>query len=130
MAYTSTGTGHQTAGRLLFVGVAVRPATRAQRVNGLTRLPPTAPRAAGAPLGPRTARRASCVSKRASLQMAAGGGSGGGPEQRGFGFSLHAEQLNGRVAMFFFMVGLITEFASGQTMPQQIAYLFHTLGIV
>ena len=129
MAYTSTGTRHQSAGRLLFVGAAVRPATWSRRVNGSSQLLPATPWAAGAQLAPRPARRVRCVSKRSSLQLVASGGSGGGPEKRGFGFNLYAEQLNGRVAMFFFVVGLVTEIASGQTMPQQIGYLFHMLGI-
>eukprot|EP00274_Cyanoptyche_gloeocystis_P005650 CAMPEP_0196653948 /NCGR_PEP_ID=MMETSP1086-20130531/3614_1 /TAXON_ID=77921 /ORGANISM="Cyanoptyche gloeocystis , Strain SAG4.97" /LENGTH=221 /DNA_ID=CAMNT_0041985411 /DNA_START=121 /DNA_END=786 /DNA_ORIENTATION=+ len=41
-----------------------------------------------------------------------------------FGFSPNAEVINARVAMFFFIVALITEKASGASMLEQIGLIF------
>ena len=51
-------------------------------------------------------------------------------ERRWFGFCPRAELLNARVAMFFFAVGMITEYVTGQSMPQQIEYFLRILGII
>lgn len=49
-------------------------------------------------------------------------------ESRKFGFVRFAETLNGRLAMFFFVVGLSTEYWTGYTIPQQVELLANTLG--
>lgn len=41
-----------------------------------------------------------------------------------------AEETNGRFAMFFLPVGLITEYYTGESVPQQVYTLFQTLGLV
>jgi len=46
-----------------------------------------------------------------------------------FGFTKNSEILNGRMAMFFFITGLLTEFWTGQTVPGQIETILRTLGI-
>ena len=46
------------------------------------------------------------------------------------GFSVEAEIINGRAAMFFLIVGLLTELWTGQNIPQQVATLGRILGII
>lgn len=41
-----------------------------------------------------------------------------------------AEETNGRFAMFFLPVGLITEYYTGESVPQQVYTLLQTLGFV
>ena len=41
-----------------------------------------------------------------------------------------SETINGRFAMFFLLVGLITEYYTGQSVPQQVYTLLQTLAIV
>lgn len=41
-----------------------------------------------------------------------------------------SEQINGRLAMFFIIVGLVTEYYTGQSLPQQTATMLQTLGII
>jgi hypothetical protein len=48
---------------------------------------------------------------------------------RKFGFVKNAERFNGRTAMFFFVVGLLTEYWTGYTMPQQIELMLNTVGV-
>jgi hypothetical protein len=50
--------------------------------------------------------------------------------RRIFGFCRNAEMINGRTAMFFFATGMLTEYWTGQTMPQQIELLLRILGIL
>lgn len=47
-----------------------------------------------------------------------------------FGFVPTAEKINGRFAMFFFVTGLLTEYWTDYTIPQQIDLLLRTLGII
>eukprot|EP00320_Phaeocystis_rex_P019879 CAMPEP_0119087622 /NCGR_PEP_ID=MMETSP1178-20130426/142375_1 /TAXON_ID=33656 /ORGANISM="unid sp, Strain CCMP2000" /LENGTH=158 /DNA_ID=CAMNT_0007070847 /DNA_START=24 /DNA_END=500 /DNA_ORIENTATION=+ len=46
------------------------------------------------------------------------------------GWVFKAETINGRLAMFFLIVGLITEYYTGESIPQQTLTMFRTLGIV
>jgi len=46
------------------------------------------------------------------------------------GFTKNSEILNGRMAMFFFVTGLLTELWTGQTIPGQIETILRTLGIL
>jgi hypothetical protein len=46
------------------------------------------------------------------------------------GWVFKAETINGRMAMFFLIVGLITEYYTGESLPQQTLTMFRTLGIV
>jgi hypothetical protein len=46
-----------------------------------------------------------------------------------FGFVKNAERFNGRLAMFFFVVGLLTEYWTGYTIPQQIELMLNTVGV-
>jgi hypothetical protein len=48
---------------------------------------------------------------------------------RKFGFVKNAERFNGRMAMFFFVVGLLTEYWTGYTIPQQIELMLNTVGV-
>ena len=41
-----------------------------------------------------------------------------------------AETVNGRLAMFFLLVGLITEYFTGESLPQQTLTMLRTLGVV
>ncbi|KAF6003870.1 hypothetical protein F1559_003005 [Cyanidiococcus yangmingshanensis] len=50
--------------------------------------------------------------------------------RRVFGFCRNAEIINGRTAMFFFATGMLTEYWTGQTMPQQIELLLRILGFL
>lgn len=50
-------------------------------------------------------------------------------ESRKFGFVKYAELLNGRSAAFFFVVGLLTEYWTGYTIPQQVELMLNTVGI-
>lgn len=47
-----------------------------------------------------------------------------------FGFVRFAETLNGRLAMFFFVTGLLTEYWTDYSIPQQIELLLRTLGVI
>ena len=40
------------------------------------------------------------------------------------------ERINGRVAMFFLVTGLVTEYYTGQSVPQQVYTLLQTLSII
>eukprot|EP00967_Tisochrysis_lutea_P021884 scaffold24896_cov32-Tisochrysis_lutea.AAC.2 len=52
-------------------------------------------------------------------------------EQAGqIGWVKAAEATNGRFAMFFLPVGLITEYYTGESLPQQVYTLLQTLGFV
>jgi hypothetical protein len=44
-------------------------------------------------------------------------------EQPKFGFTPFAETLNGRLAMLGFVIGLVTEWLTGQTILQQIGLM-------
>lgn len=46
------------------------------------------------------------------------------------GFGPSPENINGRFAMFFIIVGLITEYYTGQSMPQQVMTMLQTLSII
>ncbi|KAI0563783.1 high light inducible protein [Gracilaria domingensis] len=47
-----------------------------------------------------------------------------------FGFVPYAETLNGRLAMFFIVTGLLTEYWTGYTLPEQVELMLRTLGIL
>lgn len=47
-----------------------------------------------------------------------------------FGFVPYAETLNGRLAMFFIITGLLTEYWTGYTIPEQVELMLRTLGII
>lgn len=47
-----------------------------------------------------------------------------------FGWVPYAETLNGRLAMFFFVTGLLTEYWTGYSIPEQIELMARTLGIL
>lgn len=47
-----------------------------------------------------------------------------------FGWVPFAETLNGRLAMFFIMTGLLTEYWTGYSIPEQIELMARTLGIL
>jgi hypothetical protein len=40
------------------------------------------------------------------------------------------ERINGRFAMFFLVTGLVTEYYTGQSLPQQVYTLLQTLSII
>ena len=44
------------------------------------------------------------------------------------GFGPAPEIINGRVAMFFIVTGLVTEYYTGESLPQQVYTMFQTLG--
>ena len=46
------------------------------------------------------------------------------------GFSEQAEIINGRSAMFFIVVGLLTEYWTGQSIPEQITTLLRITGVL
>lgn len=46
-----------------------------------------------------------------------------------FGFVPFAETLNGRLAMFFIVTGVLTEYWTGYTLPQQVELMLRTLGV-
>lgn len=46
------------------------------------------------------------------------------------GWVAASETINGRFAMFFVLVGLVTEYYTGESLPQQCYTLFQTLGFV
>jgi hypothetical protein len=48
---------------------------------------------------------------------------------RRFGFVPFAEELQGRAAMMGFVIGLLTEYWTGYTIPQQIELMANTIGI-
>lgn len=45
-----------------------------------------------------------------------------------FGWVPYAETLNGRLAMFFIATGVLTEYWTGYTLPQQVELMLRTLG--
>ncbi len=45
-----------------------------------------------------------------------------------FGWVPFAETLNGRLAMFFIVTGVLTEYWTGYTLPQQVELMLRTLG--
>ncbi|PXF41032.1 Light-harvesting complex-like protein OHP2, chloroplastic [Gracilariopsis chorda] len=47
-----------------------------------------------------------------------------------FGWVPYAETLNGRLAMFFLVTGLLTEYWTGYTLPEQVELMLRTLGII
>lgn len=47
-----------------------------------------------------------------------------------FGFVRFAETLNGRLAMFFFVTGLLTEYWTDYSIPEQVELLLRTLGVI
>jgi hypothetical protein len=51
-------------------------------------------------------------------------------ESKLLGFSPQAEIINGRSAMFFIVVGLLTEAFSGESIPQQVETMAETFGII
>jgi len=51
-------------------------------------------------------------------------------DKKTLGFTKNSEILNGRVAMFFIITGLLTEIWTGQTIPGQIETMIRTLGII
>lgn len=46
------------------------------------------------------------------------------------GFGPNPERINGRAAMFFILTGLVTEYYTGQSLPQQVYTMLQTLSIV
>jgi hypothetical protein len=46
------------------------------------------------------------------------------------GWGPSPEAINGRAAMFFILVGLVTEYYTGQSLPQQVYTMLQTLSIV
>ena len=46
------------------------------------------------------------------------------------GWGPSPERINGRAAMFFIVVGLVTEYYTGQSLPQQVYTMLQTLSIV
>lgn len=46
------------------------------------------------------------------------------------GWTKQSEEINGRLAMFFLLTGLVTEYYTGQSLPQQVYTLLETLSIV
>lgn len=46
------------------------------------------------------------------------------------GFGPSPERINGRAAMFFIVTGLVTEYYTGQSLPQQVQTMLETLAIV
>jgi len=51
-------------------------------------------------------------------------------ENKMFGFSKYSELINGRVAMFFIMTGMLTEIWTKQSFLSQIEIMFRVLGII
>lgn len=47
-----------------------------------------------------------------------------------FGWVPYAETLNGRLAMFFIVTGLLTEYWTGYTIPEQVELMLRTLGVI
>lgn len=47
-----------------------------------------------------------------------------------FGWVKYAETMNGRFAMFFFVTGLLTEYWTDYTIPEQVELLLRTLGVI
>ena len=50
--------------------------------------------------------------------------------RRKFGWVPYAETLNGRLAMFFIITGLLTEYWTDYTIPEQVELMLRTLGIL
>jgi len=46
------------------------------------------------------------------------------------GWVKKAQTINGRLAMFFIFVGLITEYYTGESLPQQTATMLRTLAVI
>nr|UXY88238.1 hlip [Cryptomonas curvata] len=51
-------------------------------------------------------------------------------EKKTFGFSINSEILNGRLAMFFLVTGLLTEYWTKQNILEQVETIFRTLGLL
>nr|UXY87736.1 hlip [Cryptomonas curvata] len=51
-------------------------------------------------------------------------------EKKAFGFSKNSEILNGRLAMFFLVTGLLTEYWTKQNIIQQVETIIRTLGLI
>jgi hypothetical protein len=51
-------------------------------------------------------------------------------ESAKIGWVENAETLNGRFAMFFLITGLLTEYWTGETMPQQVEELLRIAGVI
>ena len=51
-------------------------------------------------------------------------------EARLLGWTEQAEMYNGRYAMFFLMVGLLTEYWTGYSMPQQVEEMLRIAGVI
>ncbi len=51
-------------------------------------------------------------------------------EKKTFGFSINSEILNGRLAMFFLVTGLLTEYWTKQNILEQVETIFRTLGLI
>ena len=49
---------------------------------------------------------------------------------RKFGWVPYAETLNGRLAMFFIITGLLTEYWTDYSFPEQVELLLRTLGVL
>lgn len=47
-----------------------------------------------------------------------------------FGWVPYAETLNGRLAMFFLVTGVLTEYWTGYTIPEQVELMLRTLGVI
>jgi hypothetical protein len=50
-------------------------------------------------------------------------------EAKRAGWAVSSEQVNGRFAMFFLLVGLVTEYYTGESVPQQCYTMLQTLGL-
>mmetsp|Transcript_3272 Transcript_3272/g.5074 ORF Transcript_3272/g.5074 Transcript_3272/m.5074 type:complete len:153 (+) Transcript_3272:34-492(+) len=51
-------------------------------------------------------------------------------ENRFYGWTPKAELLNGRMSMFFFAVGCLTEIWTGESLPQQVETMASVLGLL
>mmetsp|Transcript_2542 Transcript_2542/g.4429 ORF Transcript_2542/g.4429 Transcript_2542/m.4429 type:complete len:154 (-) Transcript_2542:2182-2643(-) len=51
-------------------------------------------------------------------------------ENKLFGWTANAETINGRFAMFFLTVGILTEYWTGQSIPEQVITMLETLGVI
>jgi hypothetical protein len=51
-------------------------------------------------------------------------------EKKTFGFSINSEILNGRLAMFFLVTGLLTEYWTKQNILEQVETILRTLGLI
>lgn len=51
-------------------------------------------------------------------------------KNKNFGFTKNSEILNGRMAMFFLLTGILTEIWASQTIPEQIETMVRIFGII